>query len=147
MSMGVLPIGGSAFKFFLDGIEEGFVNNGRVESRNDYRLPLATVLAEVILQRADVSLISQYPGNVVHAKSLSLFCSVSFVVQAYDDTLVAHALIKLFEDAFYKRCRLLIDNRAAYDPGSFVPFLSLDNFSPVAIRRPEDQMALLRSLF
>src|SRR5262247_2679930 len=122
MSMGILPIGGSAFKFFLDGIEEGFINNRWVEPRNDYRLPRATVLAEVILQRADVSLISQYPGNVVHAKSLSLFCSVSFVVQAYDDTLVAHTLVKLFEDAFYKCCRFLIYDGAAYDPGSFVPF-------------------------
>src|SRR5215831_3129434 len=104
MSMGVLPIGGSAFKLFLDGIEEGFINNGRIESRNDYRLPLATVLAEVILQRADVSLISQYPGNVVHAKSLSLFCSIAFIVQAYDDTLVAHALVELFEDVPYNGC-------------------------------------------
>src|SRR5262245_44988041 len=143
MSMGILPIGGSAFKLFLDGIEEGFVNNGRVESRNDYRLACSTVLAEVILQRADVSLISQYPGNVVHAKSLSLFCSVSFVVQAYDDTLVAHALVKLFEDAFHKRCRFLIDDWTTHNSSSFVPFLSLYDFSSVAIWWPEDQMALL----
>jgi len=58
MSMGILPIGGSAFKLFLDRIEEGFVNNRRVEPGNYYRLPRATVLAEVILQGADVSLIS-----------------------------------------------------------------------------------------
>src|SRR5262249_34685582 len=103
MSMGILPIGGSAFKFFLDGIEEGFVNNRRVEYRNDYRLPLATVLAGVILQHAAVSRISQYPGNMVHAKSLSLFCSISLIVQAHGDTLVARALVKLLEDALYYR--------------------------------------------
>src|SRR5215510_2784935 len=110
MSMGILPIGGSAFKLLLDGIKERFINDWWVESGDNYRLPRATVLAEVILQCADVSLISQYPGNMVHAKSLPLFCSVSFIVQAYDDALVPHALVKLFEDAFYKRCCFLIDN-------------------------------------
>src|SRR5215813_2367255 len=146
MSMGILPIGSSAFKLFLDAIEEGFINNRRVESRNDYWLPRATVVAEVILQRADVSLISQYPGNVVDAKSLCLFCSISFIVQVYDDTLVAHALVKLFEDALYKRCRFLIDNWTAHDSSSLMSLLPLDNFSPVAVWGPEDQMALLRSL-
>src|SRR5215813_1124127 len=147
MSMGVLPIGGSAFKLFLDGIEEDFINNGRVKSRNDYRLPRATVLAEVILQRADVSLISQYPGNVVHAKSLSLFCSVSFVVQAYDDTLVAHALVKLFKNAPDNSRCFLIDDRTTDNAAPFMAFLPLNYFSSVAIRGSEDQMALLRSLF
>ncbi len=60
-----------------------------------------------------------------------LFCSISFIVQAYDNTLVAHALFKLFEYTFYKSCRFLIDNRTAHDSSSFVAFLSLDNFSPV----------------
>ena len=82
MGMRVLPMSGYGLESLLNSSKEGFLYNTRVESRNYYWFSLAAILPDVIVQSADVSLISQYPGYEILCKPLSLLRPVAIFVES-----------------------------------------------------------------